>query len=248
MNRFRGKNLVLGLLASLGSFVVALNAWATLSLQVTGPGGYNFTVIDNGSGDRDSTPGVIDFRSGQGGAPSIANYNIASNLAFSNAPGNFPAGAILDITYTVSTLTTPLFTSNCLNNDCGQIQMIVIDSDFTLPSSGLWSSHIGGTGTGTFSVSAQQCVGSVPNPTDCLATQGPFTNSPYASDLSTYLITLPNPFAIKDALTVTLGNNSSTTGDLQSTIVPEPSTMLLLGSGLIAVAVWARRRVGRRNS
>lgn len=66
---------------------------------------------------------------------------------------------------------------------------------------------------------------------------------------STNLLSLENPFSLTQYITISnlSGVASQITASLEVTPVPEPGTMVLLGSGLLGLAIYAKRRRNMSN-
>jgi len=168
-------------------------------------------------------------------------FSTTVNTAITNTPGD-STGALLDITYTIISIGGAGGTATITASATGYNQPPQALNPLTL------TSHIGGTGTGSFTVTGQQWV----DTTDQLygmqfspGAHGPFTTSPYSDSKTVAFNRGAGPFSLTDQLTITLGANSSTTGDLQSTVpVPAPAGLLLALSGLpvLGVGGWLRRR------
>jgi len=221
-----------------------LSAPADFAINIVGPGAYigaGITVLDNSLADLNPAVNQIAILAGAGGLPLIPGFTLSLNSALTNTPGGAP-----------SSLVQMHSTLSSLFDVGGTVQVTASATGFTFPSNGTATSlhsAVAGTLVGDGSVSAQQWV----DLTNILfglgaitpGLQGPFTTAAFSNTASAGFTMLAGPFgySITDRLNLTLGPNASTSDDLQSTVVPEPITMFLGGTGLLVLGYAARRRL-----
>lgn len=213
MNRFIALVAVVGI-ALLTTSQASLATSFTLSVN-------GFSVTDQGPGDLNPAVNQITYISGSGGTPSIPGITANVETALTNLPGS-STGSFLDVNWAVE--------------GTGTVQIIATADGFTTPSGlSTLNSAVGGTATNA-SVSTQQCIEPAGN---CIS-QGPFTTSSF-SNTTSQAFSVATPFALDEIVNVAV-TSGLTTGDINSTLVPEPGTLLLLGSGLLGAGAFARLR------
>jgi hypothetical protein len=168
---------------------------------------------------------------------------LSVNTAVSNSPGGSPSSK-LELSWTLGP--APLTTGG------GTVTITASATDYAFPVSGVSSvltSNVGGTLTGTGSVKAQQWVdlgnGLFAMGSDTPGQQGGVTGflGPAFSDTAAYHFASDGSYSITDQVILVLGPQSSTGGNLTSTVVPEPVTMFLGGTGVLMLGYAARRRL-----
>jgi hypothetical protein len=218
-----------GLLTAIvvGAAVLAATstAQATLMLRVCdGPGGTGTctTVTDNLAGDTNPVAGVVSF----GGA--FGGFSAAVNTALSQPVIGSLASPELDIAFVVG--------------GGGTGSVLASDTDFT----GIVNLHFdfGGTTTGQVAFTAWGGTSNthfdMTNAID--GVQGPFGPGPFSgSSLSELVGGTVIPYSLTLGVDITQREGVSS-GDVHLNSVPEPATLLLVGSGLVAGGVWRRRR------
>lgn len=237
------RGFLVAVVTALALLAIPLPALATFAVNIQGPGPYGgagITVFDGGVGDLAPTAGVILISAGSAGLPVIPGFAFSIDTSISNSPGG-PSFSLLDLNWTLGSVGTL----------GGTITVTASADGFTFPASGVGSSltsAVAGTltpGAGN-SVTAQQWVdlsnllfglGAV-----TAGPQGPFGPLAFGSTATTAFSSL-TPYSITDRLILTLGAGALTTGNLQSTVVPEPATVFLGGLGLIVLGYAARRRL-----
>jgi hypothetical protein len=182
-------------------------------------------ITDNVGIDLDGTSGRILFNG------TIGNWTITTDVG-----STFPV---------IGTLSKPQLdlSFNAVSNAGGGTLVITFSADGFGPTGNAFSSSIGGTTQGTVSTAAfggtNNTVFSVVAP---LTSQGPFTGA-FSGSVNSPIVTNAGPYALTQQITITHAGAGITTGDALLSSVPDSGTsVLLLGVGLMLLALAARVR------
>lgn len=238
MARSCGRDSLVAVLAALVLLAVPLPALAAFAVRIQGPGGFDQTVTDNGLGDTLVDPLANPHAIGTSAL--IGGSILSINVAITDTPGGPPS----------SFLSLNWFLSSSGVAPTGPVTVTASATGYTYPPGGVGSiltSDVGGILGGTASVTAQQWVDlgnglfAMVGPTP--GAQGPFSTPPTFSDTRSIAFIPSTFYSITDQVILTLGASSLTSGTLTSTVVPEPVTMFLGGTGVLMLGYAARRRL-----
>jgi hypothetical protein len=205
----------------------------------------------------DGAPRVICATTGSAGpascvAVAVGDVNMLLFGGVSNSPGS--AGGAFELGTTLQVTSGSAHT----------LELWIVSQDFTAPVTppaiDFFSNSSGTAVGGSNSVVLQSCVG--PNaliPTTPFCTGGTVLNNsaislvgPGGSDensVATTIGSLSAPYAISQHITMTLsaGANLNTTTSSILVPIPEPASMMLLGSALLGLTVAFRKKLAKRS-
>ena len=191
-------------------------------------------VTDNGVGDLNPMVGAVVFTGPVGNVILDLTTGLSKPLI-----GNSNS-AMLTLTQLAVTAMQP-----------ARLTVSLTDTGFTVPAMPMASflSEIGGVLTGTGgSVEAWSYVDLDNAPFGTGGSSlyhGVFGPGAFADSLGTSFVNNGSPFSMTQVALMKLNPYSVVSFDAHSK-VPEPSAMLLMGTGLIVLAVWGRRRLVRQ--
>jgi hypothetical protein len=182
------------------------------------------TVYDGGAGDLSPLTGMI---------------------IYSGVIGNWSGSVSTGLTKPI--LPTPQMDLNTIDfstQSGGALTIEFSDNGFTDLLGIPFQLAIGGTTQGSVSAQAYFDVSNTLFGTDTLITNlGTFTGPAFSAVGSTGTFPSVGPYSLYEIVTITHGSGTRVSSlDASLTPVPEPGTMMLLGSGLIGLAGWGRKK------
>lgn len=236
MGRPSGKGSIVAVLAALALLAAPMPALATFAVKITDPGGGTSQVDDGGAGDLNPLGNAITVLS------ILSGTLVTFDVALSNSPGG-PPYSFLQLNW--------LVTGTWSGDPSASVIVAASAQDYTFPATGkagFLTSRAEVDATSTGSAVAQQWVDlgnglfATTGPLHSPGAQGPLTAGS-VNTASTSFTSL-TPYSITDQVILTLGSGAIlTSGTLTSTVVPEPITMFLGGTGLLMLGYAGRKRL-----
>ena len=203
---------------------------ATVRMQLT-DGTTTVTILDQGAAPLDTNPavGIVNWS----GSVGLWTVTVAAGTG-ENQLLTGPGG--MDLTYNVSSASGNATTLTMLFTQFGMT-----------PSYPGWALNIGGTNNLAGAPVRYDAFYDNSNTPFGLANQigatlGPFGSANYGGNTSGAAADIP-PYALTQRLRFTSNGTGGNTGDASLIPVPEPGSMLLLGTGLFGLAAAARRKL-----
>lgn len=227
------KKRMVAFLAGAMLLMAAGSAWAVPTLRITD--GINTVTVADGSGlDLSSIAGVVSYS----GTIGIWDVNFTSGLTKPEQ----------------GTALVPYMDLVSLNHSTGAGQLFVYfsDTDFARqsgPALGI-TTEVGGTTQGTFELKSFYDKNNTLFGTgSALADLGPYSAGAFSGTATDPLNFGPiwnsNVYSLTLEAIINQTGASTTSFDAQLTPVPEPGTMMLLGFGMLGLAVYGKRRMNK---
>lgn len=199
-------------------------------------GTYDVLVMDNAAAgvltafgltthaDPNGLVGVVNFIGSVGGGAFTVNVTTGLSKPVIGPPSGIDLNSV-----------------NVSSGGGGTLDIGFGDNNFTFTGTSSVVNAIGGVTAGT--VSTQYFV----DPGNNLfvgqsGSQGPFGPGAFAGTASFNAVGLGTPFAISEIATITHATAGTTSFNMETTVVPEPTTLVLLGTAFLGSALVRRRK------